>query len=82
MLKADRIPQCAPSTNLADIWEKMMQGGVRVVAIKDQNQFLGLITLDDLTEVIQVVGAAMEGRERRDTGGDLGGAARERRADV
>lgn len=59
MLPADQIPICAPRQTLATVWEKMTETGSRDVAIKDGSNFLGLITIDDINEVFQVVGAAM-----------------------
>lgn len=65
MVKADDIPTCAPNQDLSIIWETMVTGGSRVVAIKRANQFLGLLTLDDMSEVVQVYGAKMAGTDRR-----------------
>jgi Zn-dependent protease/predicted transcriptional regulator len=69
MLRADEIPVCKPTTDLAKIWEQMATTGLRVVAVKEGERFLGLITLDDLTEVFHVMGAAVKGSEfaRRDS---------------
>jgi CBS domain-containing protein len=61
MLKAEDVPVCDPETSLAEIWEKMVSGSIRVVVIKENGQFLGLLTIDDITEVYQVVGAVQEG---------------------
>ncbi|HXF62630.1 MAG TPA: site-2 protease family protein, partial [Caldilineaceae bacterium] len=69
MLRADQVPVVTPVTNLAEVWEKMATSGSRVVAVKQNNQFLGIITLDDITEVFNVVGAAMAGGARPPTGG-------------
>jgi len=62
MLPAAMIPHCAPDTDLATVWEKMSHAGSRVVAIVDHGDVLGIITSDDITEVFQVMGAAMESR--------------------
>jgi Zn-dependent protease len=59
MLPADSVPVVAPTTNLAEVWEQMAAGGARVVAVKNGAEFLGLITLDDITEVFQVMGATI-----------------------
>jgi len=69
MLPADQVPVCAPTTNLADVWEKMAKSGQRVVAIQEGRQFLGVITSDDIAEVFHVMGAAMQGQSRRPSGG-------------
>lgn len=45
---------------LADVWEKMALSGSHAVAVKDGAEFCGLLTLHDITEVLHVVGAAME----------------------
>ncbi len=59
MVPAEQIPICSPRQTLATVWEKMTETGSRDVAIKDGNNFLGLITIDDINEVFQVVGAAL-----------------------
>lgn len=59
MLPAESVPVVSPTTNLADVWETMASGGSRVVAVKNGPQFLGLITLEDINEVFQVMGASM-----------------------
>lgn len=65
MIPAQEIPVVAPDTTLADVWDRMMEAGSRVVAVKEQGRFLGLITLDDISELIQVMGAAKEQEERQ-----------------
>lgn len=67
MLPADQVPVCAPDGTLADVWEKLILGGYRVVAVKDGSRFLGLITLDDLARVFQTVNAP---RRQRTVGAD------------
>jgi CBS domain-containing protein len=59
MLPAESVPVVAPTTNLAEVWEQMASGGSRVVAVKSGQEFLGLITLEDINEVFQVMGATM-----------------------
>ncbi len=61
MQRADQIPAVTPSTRLDEVWEKMTSAGSRVVAVKQQGQFVGVITLEDLSEVFSVLGAAMQG---------------------
>ncbi len=61
MVRAEEVPVCASNQDLAQIWELMAGGGSRVVAIKDNGQFLGLITIDDITEVFQVYSAKLAG---------------------
>ena len=58
MLPAGDVPVCKPTADLVSVWEQMSVSGTRVVAVKDDGQFLGLITIDDLTEVVHVMGAA------------------------
>lgn len=70
MLKAEEIPICNPTQDLSVIWETMMAGGSRVVAIKRNNEFLGLLTLDDISEVFQVYGAKLAGPGRPPTAGN------------
>jgi stage IV sporulation protein FB len=65
MIPAATVPECSPQADLASVWEMMSQRGSRIVAVREGTQFLGLITNDDISEVFQVVGAAMEGRQRR-----------------
>ena len=64
MIPRVQVPATTADTTLADVWEEMMQSGSRVIIVQDQGQFLGLITLDDISELIQVMGAA---KEREDT---------------
>jgi Zn-dependent protease/predicted transcriptional regulator len=59
MVPAENVPVVSPATNLAEVWELMATNGSRVVTVKDGQEFLGLITLDDITEVFQVMGASM-----------------------
>jgi stage IV sporulation protein FB len=65
MLPVTEIPECSPDTDLASVWEMMSERGSRLVAVREGTQFLGIITSEDITEVFQVVGAAVEGRQRR-----------------
>ncbi len=74
MIPRSQVPVTTANTTLADVWEKMMEAGSRVIIVQDQGQFLGLITLDDISELIQVMGAAKE-REDTITGGSGGQAA-------
>jgi CBS domain-containing protein len=64
MVKAEEIPVCSPTQDLSVIWELMVTKGSRVVAIKRANQLLGLLTLDDISEVFQVYGAKLAGPGR------------------
>ena len=64
MIPRARVPVTNGDTTLADVWEQMLESGSRVIIVQDQEQFLGLITLDDISELIQVMGAA---KEREDT---------------
>jgi hypothetical protein len=61
MIPADSVPVVPPTMNLSEVWETMAGRGARVVAVKNGTQFMGLITLEDITEVFQVMGASMSG---------------------
>lgn len=64
MTPAASVPRCTPDSDLASVWETMGRTGSRVVAVAAQDQVLGIITSDDISEVFQVMGAALEaGRE-------------------
>ena len=71
MVKAEEIPVCSPNQDLSVIWEKMVTGGSRVVSIKRNNEFLGLLTLDDISEVFQVYGAKLAGPGQPPTAGNV-----------
>ncbi len=60
MIPAADVPVAAPSDTLADVWEAMGHSGSRVVVAMELGAYLGMITLDDLTELTHVMGAAME----------------------
>jgi Zn-dependent protease/CBS domain-containing protein len=60
MIPAQAVPVVGPETTLADVWDKMMEESSRVVVVKEQGRFLGLLTLDDISEQIQVVGATKD----------------------
>jgi Zn-dependent protease/predicted transcriptional regulator len=64
MIPRALVPTTTADTTLADVWEVMVEARSRVIVVQDQGQFLGLITLDDISELIQVMGAA---KEREDT---------------
>lgn len=59
MIPAAEIAEVTPDNNLAEVWEKMTTGSGRVVAVKQGAEFLGLITMDDISEIFQVMGANM-----------------------
>ncbi|MFN3331779.1 MAG: site-2 protease family protein [Caldilinea sp.] len=67
MMPASAIPHCSPDADLASVWEQMSQSGCRVVAIVDHGDVLGIITSDDISEVFQVMGAAMANRSQSPT---------------
>lgn len=64
MIPAGEVAEVTPDNNLAEVWEKMTTGSGRVVAVKRGSEFLGLITLDDINEIFQVMGAHMSGDHR------------------
>lgn len=71
MVKAEEIPICSPTQDLSVIWELMVTKGSRVVAIKRANQLLGLLTLDDISEVFQIYGAKLAGPGRPTDAGPM-----------
>jgi Zn-dependent protease/CBS domain-containing protein len=64
MIPAQDVPVVGPDTTLADVWDKMEERS-RVVAVNEQGRFLGLLTLDDISELIQVVGASKEREDKQ-----------------
>lgn len=60
MTPAAAIPRCTPDSDLAGVWELMSRTGSRVVVVATQHQELGIITSDDISEVFQVMGAALQ----------------------
>ncbi|MBX3052917.1 MAG: site-2 protease family protein [Caldilineaceae bacterium] len=65
MIPAQEVPVVGADVTLADVWDRMLEARSRVVAVKENGRFLGLLTLDDISELIQVVGAAKELEDRR-----------------
>ena len=45
--------------------ERQKLGDAFVVAVREGTQFLGIISSEDMSEVFQVMGAALEGKQRR-----------------
>ncbi len=70
MIPAAQVPVVTPELSLADVWDRMMEEQSRVVAVKENGRFLGLITLDDISEVIQVMGAVKERTDQTPGGGN------------
>jgi stage IV sporulation protein FB len=68
MMRAEQVPTVPPTATLAEVWEKMAGSGSRVAAVKQQQQFLGILTLDDISEVFSVLGAALAGGGRPTAG--------------
>jgi len=69
MVPAEDVPTCTPTQDLSEVWEVMVGGGGRVVAVKEGHNFLGLLTIDDITEVFQVYGAKLAGSGKPPTQG-------------
>lgn len=65
MTPAGDIPVARSDQTLADLWDLMMKSGSRIVAIIDDRLFRGVITLDDLGEVVHIV--TTTGRYNRPT---------------
>ncbi len=84
MIPAESVPTAAPHDTLDQLWEKMVMGGSRVVAVKEDAEFRGLITLDDVSEIFAVVGARQESSQQQPPPGDKSQANPEMReaADV
>lgn len=60
MTPAQKLPRVSPDASLADVWDCMMENQTRVVVVEERGRFLGLITLEDISELIQVMGAMKE----------------------
>ena len=60
MIPAAQIPTCSGAATLADVWEKIVQSRSSVVAVMERGEFQGLLTLADLTEVFEVMGAQFD----------------------
>lgn len=65
MIPADQVPVTTPNEDLSQVWEMLARSGSRVVAVKENGEFLGLITLEDIGELIHVIGASQEWSSRR-----------------
>jgi stage IV sporulation protein FB len=59
MMPAEDVLMAPPTATLAEVWDLMATHGSRVVAVKNGAEFLGLITLEDMNEVFQVMGASI-----------------------
>ena len=57
MIAANQLPSMSIEGNLAQVWEKITSSGSRAVAIRKGTDFKGLITLHDISELFQVMGA-------------------------
>ncbi len=67
------IPVCTLDDDLSVVWERMMQSKGRVVVVMDDEQLLGLVTVDSISEVMQIIGAANsrpagQGKDQRSGG--------------
>ncbi len=58
MIPADQVPTCEPETDLSQVMETMSRSGLPVMAVKRASAFLGIITLEDINEVFNVMSAA------------------------
>ncbi len=54
MIPAAEVPQCKPDDELVQVWELMGSSGSPVVAVIDGRHFLGLITANDIAEIINI----------------------------
>ncbi len=57
MIPGELIPVLPLSGNLAEAREAMNISGSRVVVVREGSEFRGLLTIDDVTELFQVMGA-------------------------
>jgi CBS domain-containing protein len=73
MTPLQHIPICTINDDLSIVWEQMMQTNSRVVAIMENGKLLGLITLDNISEVVQIIGAANNRITRQNDGQSFGG---------
>jgi len=64
MIPEEQVVKVAPTADLSEVWVKMASGGGRVVAVNQGPEFLGLITMDDVCEIMQVVAASMANERR------------------
>ncbi len=53
-----QYPEAPPTATLSNLRQQMMTTGMRAVAIMDQGRFLGLLTLEDISEAFMMVSAA------------------------
>ena len=60
MIAANQLPSMSIEGNLAQVWEKITSSGSRAVAIRQGTDFKGLITIDDISELFQVMGASFD----------------------
>lgn len=56
MTKIEEVPVCKPSENLAEVWETMAHTGSRVVAVKEGETLLGILSTEDINQVFREVG--------------------------
>jgi len=70
MLPAADVPQCKPDDEMVHVWELMGESGSRVVAVIEGRRFFGLITADDIAEMIHLESAAKAGDRRRGAGNE------------
>jgi len=52
-----QYPKAPPTATLSDLRQQMMTTGVRAVAIMDQGTFVGLLTLEDISEAFMMLSA-------------------------
>ncbi len=65
MIPAEQVPVVEPDESLNEVYERMAEAGSRVVAVREGSQFLGLLGVQDIAEVVNVVGAVMESSDAR-----------------
>jgi Zn-dependent protease len=63
MIPAAQVPTCNPHVDLATVWETMARAGSRVAAILDGPRLVGLISSDDITQVIHMARATRQGTD-------------------
>jgi len=63
-----RYPVAPPTASLIDLRQQMLASGMRAVAILDRDNFLGVLSLEDISEAILMLSATRQVRRENITG--------------
>ncbi|RJQ47725.1 MAG: site-2 protease family protein [Gaiellales bacterium] len=63
------FPTVAPDADFARVFEKMNESGLKAIPVVDNGLFLGIITLEHLSEVFNLLSATENSGERRQRAG-------------